>query len=154
MIEGVQVKKLRVIPDERGRLMEILRADDDIFLGFGQVYLTTKSIIDTSPDLVLRFCKAMKASVDELLSQPLAPIFERAARDFDIPGLTDMDKAVATQQATAKVLWLADGRENLLRNVPRRWVAGVATLRDEGVTGIPDPTALYTNQFIDAALKA
>ncbi len=41
MIEGVRVKKLRVIPDERGRLMEILRADDDIFLGFGQVYLTT-----------------------------------------------------------------------------------------------------------------
>ena len=41
MIDGVQVKKLRLIPDERGRLMEILRLDDDIFLKFGQVYLTT-----------------------------------------------------------------------------------------------------------------
>jgi ABC-type nitrate/sulfonate/bicarbonate transport system substrate-binding protein len=120
----------------------------------GQVYLATKSIIDTSPDTVLRFCKAMKASVDELLTQPLAPIFERAARDFDIPGLTDMDKAVATQQATAKQLWLADGRENLLRNVPRRWEAGVATLRGAGMTGVPDATMLYTNHFIDAALKA
>jgi dTDP-4-dehydrorhamnose 3,5-epimerase len=28
MIEGVMIKKLRVIPDERGRLMEILRTDD------------------------------------------------------------------------------------------------------------------------------
>jgi dTDP-4-dehydrorhamnose 3,5-epimerase len=41
MIEGVIVKKLRVIPDERGRLMEILRADDELFKGFGQVYMTT-----------------------------------------------------------------------------------------------------------------
>lgn len=41
MIEGVKVKKLRVIPDERGRLMEILRRDDEIFKRFGQVYMTT-----------------------------------------------------------------------------------------------------------------
>jgi dTDP-4-dehydrorhamnose 3,5-epimerase len=41
MIEGVVVKPLRVIPDERGRLMEILRRDDAFFTGFGQVYVTT-----------------------------------------------------------------------------------------------------------------
>jgi dTDP-4-dehydrorhamnose 3,5-epimerase len=41
MIDGVQVKKLRVIPDERGRLMEILRNDDEIFQRFKQVYVTT-----------------------------------------------------------------------------------------------------------------
>jgi len=41
MIEGVITKKLRLIPDERGRLMEILRRDDDFFVQFGQVYLTT-----------------------------------------------------------------------------------------------------------------
>ncbi|OGG00460.1 MAG: dTDP-4-dehydrorhamnose 3,5-epimerase [Candidatus Glassbacteria bacterium RIFCSPLOWO2_12_FULL_58_11] len=41
MIEGVVVKKLKVVPDERGRLMEILRDDDTIFTRFGQVYMTT-----------------------------------------------------------------------------------------------------------------
>nr|MBP7529564.1 dTDP-4-dehydrorhamnose 3,5-epimerase family protein [Syntrophorhabdaceae bacterium] len=41
MIDGVAVKTLNVIPDERGRLMEILRNDDDIFTQFGQVYMTT-----------------------------------------------------------------------------------------------------------------
>lgn len=41
MIDGVTAKSLKVIPDERGRLMEILRNDDDIFTGFGQVYMTT-----------------------------------------------------------------------------------------------------------------
>jgi dTDP-4-dehydrorhamnose 3,5-epimerase len=41
MIDGVRVRTLRVIPDERGRLMEILRSDDEIFRHFGQVYMTT-----------------------------------------------------------------------------------------------------------------
>jgi len=41
LIEGVAVKKLKPIPDDRGRVMEILRKDDDIFQQFGQVYLTT-----------------------------------------------------------------------------------------------------------------
>lgn len=41
MIDGVKIKKLRVIPDERGRLMEMLRADDDLFIKFGQIYMTT-----------------------------------------------------------------------------------------------------------------
>ncbi|KIX15862.1 dTDP-4-dehydrorhamnose 3,5-epimerase family protein [Dethiosulfatarculus sandiegensis] len=47
MIQGVKVKELKVIPDERGRLMEMLRVDDEIFAGFGQVYLTT-----TNPGVV------------------------------------------------------------------------------------------------------
>ena len=41
MIEGVKTKKLGVIPDERGWLMEILRTDDELFDKFGQVYVTT-----------------------------------------------------------------------------------------------------------------
>lgn len=40
MIEGVRTKELKVIPDERGLLMEMLRCDDDIFQQFGQVYLS------------------------------------------------------------------------------------------------------------------
>lgn len=40
MIDGVILKPLKVIPDERGFLMEILRKDDPFFKEFGQVYLT------------------------------------------------------------------------------------------------------------------
>jgi dTDP-4-dehydrorhamnose 3,5-epimerase len=40
MIDGVVTKRLRVIPDERGRLTEILRSDDELFSKFGQVYVT------------------------------------------------------------------------------------------------------------------
>lgn len=41
MIKGVAIKKLTPFPDERGRVMEILRSDDEIFKKFGQVYFTT-----------------------------------------------------------------------------------------------------------------
>ena len=41
MIDGVKIKKLKLIPDDRGRLMEILRSDEEIFDKFGQVYMTT-----------------------------------------------------------------------------------------------------------------
>lgn len=40
-IHGVQVKQLKWIPDERGKLMELLRCDDPMFEKFGQVYITT-----------------------------------------------------------------------------------------------------------------
>lgn len=40
MIEGVTVRKLRLIPDERGFLMEMLRSDWEEFDKFGQVYVT------------------------------------------------------------------------------------------------------------------
>jgi dTDP-4-dehydrorhamnose 3,5-epimerase-like enzyme len=40
-IAGVKTKPLRLIPDERGWLMEILRADDgELFARFGQVYVS------------------------------------------------------------------------------------------------------------------
>jgi dTDP-4-dehydrorhamnose 3,5-epimerase len=41
MIDGVVIKQLRVLPDERGHLMEMMRSDDDVFEVFGQAYVTT-----------------------------------------------------------------------------------------------------------------
>ena len=41
MIKDVRTKALKVIPDERGRLMETLRSDDELFIKFGQAYITT-----------------------------------------------------------------------------------------------------------------
>jgi dTDP-4-dehydrorhamnose 3,5-epimerase len=41
MINGVEIKQLKPFPDERGKVMELLRKDDDIFQEFAQAYLTT-----------------------------------------------------------------------------------------------------------------
>jgi dTDP-4-dehydrorhamnose 3,5-epimerase len=40
MIDGVKTRKLRLIPDERGYLMEMLRSDWEEYDKFGQVYIT------------------------------------------------------------------------------------------------------------------
>ncbi len=39
-IDGVVVKPLKLLPNTRGRLMEVQRRDDTEFPGFGQVYVT------------------------------------------------------------------------------------------------------------------
>jgi len=41
LIDGVEIRGAKVLPDERGRLGEIMRADDPWFEKFGQVYFTT-----------------------------------------------------------------------------------------------------------------
>jgi len=40
-IEGVLIKPLRKIPDERGSIMHMLRNDDEHFEQFGEVYFST-----------------------------------------------------------------------------------------------------------------
>lgn len=39
-IEGVEIKKLRSIPDERGTIYHMLRSDDEIFEQFGEIYFS------------------------------------------------------------------------------------------------------------------
>jgi dTDP-4-dehydrorhamnose 3,5-epimerase len=41
VIDGVEVFPLRQIPDERGKVMHMLRADDQHFQGFGEIYFST-----------------------------------------------------------------------------------------------------------------
>ena len=39
-IEGVKTKPMKLIPDERGWLLEVLRSDETLFTEFGQVYVS------------------------------------------------------------------------------------------------------------------
>jgi len=40
MISGVVIKKLNIIPDERGKIMHMLKENDDIFERFGEIYFS------------------------------------------------------------------------------------------------------------------
>ncbi len=40
MINGVVIKELKIIPDERGKIMHMLREDDDVFERFGEIYFS------------------------------------------------------------------------------------------------------------------
>ena len=40
-IDGVRITSLKLLPNEKGRLMEVQRVDDANFPGFGQTYITS-----------------------------------------------------------------------------------------------------------------
>ena len=90
--------------------------------------------------------------IDEIMAEPLAPLIKRAAKDFDIPGATERALQTAIVQRTVPEIWMSEGKENFLKNVPRLWSEGVEALRIAKIVDLKDPTVLYTNKFIDEAL--
>jgi len=118
----------------------------------GQCYLAMPTTLAAQPDLTVRFLKAIKASLDEMFAEPLAPLIRRAASDFDIPGTADIDLAVAMVRESLTTKTLTGARRELMVNLPARWQGGAAALRAAGIVDIPDPSVLYTNKFIDQAL--
>jgi NitT/TauT family transport system substrate-binding protein len=119
----------------------------------GQTYLAMPETIQGKPDLVLRFLRAIKASALEMMAGPLAPLLERAAKDFEIPGVADRAGNVAYLETAIKEMWLGEGRDNLLLNLPRRWDGGLAALRAAKIVDLTDASGLYTNIFIDQVMK-
>jgi ABC-type nitrate/sulfonate/bicarbonate transport system substrate-binding protein len=119
----------------------------------GQTYMTQRGLVERQPDLATRFLTAIKASADEIMAGPIAPIYQRAAKDYDIPHARGFDVLADVEEAIVKRLWLSQGKENLLRNMPQLFAEGVASCRSIGIADVPDPTQLYTNAIVDRVLK-
>ncbi len=117
-----------------------------------QCYFTTQAIIDAQPVMVLGFVRAMKASVEEMLRGPLEPILDRAAAKFDIPGIRDKPGLTRTVRGNME-LWLSEGRDNLMRNIPALWTSARDNLAEASIANIADITRLYTNSFVDEAAR-
>lgn len=99
---------------------------------------------------MLKVLRALKSSMQEIMTQPIGPIFERAGKDFEIPGIKDIDTLVALQKKTIEVNWFGKrGKTGSLRNFPDSWQAGCDALRSVGIVDVKDPSALYTNDFVD-----
>ena len=118
-----------------------------------QIFLTTKDIVSSKPEQVVRFLRALKGSTDEMMAGNVRQLFERASKDFEITAIKDLDGAVALIDASINQLWLSEGKENLLRNMPRLWKEANDGIRAGGLPAVSDVDALYTNEFIERALK-
>jgi ABC-type nitrate/sulfonate/bicarbonate transport system substrate-binding protein len=115
----------------------------------GQVLHATRDTLTQKPELVRKVLRAMKASSEEIITQPIGPILERAGKDFDIPGMKNIANLVALEKTLIADSWYGEGKENFLRNVPRRWQDGCDALHSVGFVDVKDPSALYTNEFLD-----
>jgi len=70
MIKGVKIKELKVVPDERGWLMEVLRCDDDCFDKFVEpVYSLGSKNISVAEETLTAY--PLKDSITELKVQSL-----------------------------------------------------------------------------------
>ncbi|MBF0489596.1 MAG: dTDP-4-dehydrorhamnose 3,5-epimerase family protein [Candidatus Omnitrophica bacterium] len=55
MIEGVQIKPLKIFRDERGQVMHMMRCDDGVFERFGQIYFSV-----TNPGVIKAWKKHLR----------------------------------------------------------------------------------------------
>jgi len=117
-----------------------------------QVYATTREVAEKEPELVVRFLRGLRASVEDLLTQDYNAILDRISKDFEVPGIRNRAPLVAIARE-AKELWFTEGRENLMRNVPALWQKGAEAINRSGLFKVDDVSRLYTNRFIDEALK-
>lgn len=125
MIDGVAVKQLRVIPDERGHLMEMLRSDDDVFEVFGQAYVTT-----TYPDVVKGWHMHLKQDDNVVCVKGMLRL-----------GLYDGREGSPTHAET-QTIYLGEHKP-LLVHIPRGVYHGWKCVSTEEAFIVNMPTELY-----------
>ena len=104
-------------------------------------------------DTVVAFLRAMHASAEELLEADPFMIIDRVSKAFDIDAPKDKNFRVWAL-SIYNYMALAYGRSNLLRNVPSVWQNAVKQVADAGIAKLGSAESIYTNDYIDAAMKA
>ena len=125
---------------------------DDVAPIPGQCYIARRASVAQNGELVVRFLRAVKRSLDDMLadadlSRTLANI-----RGFEIAEMRNTALAPRILRNEMQ-FWLTAGRENILRNVPERWQRGYDLMAAAGFApagGRAD--TLYTNEFVERAL--
>ncbi|MDO9502039.1 ABC transporter substrate-binding protein [Falsiroseomonas sp.] len=125
---------------------------DDVAPIPGQCYIARRSTLAANGDIITRFLRAVKLSLDAMLadtdlSQTLANL-----RGFEIAEMRNATTAPLVLRNEMQ-FWLTAGRENMLRNVPERWQRGYDLMAAAGFApaGVKAET-LYTNEFVERAL--
>jgi len=131
MIDGVVLRELKPIPDERGWPTELMRSDWDLFQRFGQVYLTT---------VYLGVVKARhyhKKQTDNMV----------CAKGMLKVALYDSRKSSATFEQVMEVF--AVDRKPLLVKIPPRVYHGFKAIGEETAYVTNVPTQLYNYEEPD-----
>ena len=129
----------------------VAMSTDEIAPMPSQVYVATPEFIEREPGTVLRFLRALDASARDFLGgRDVAAMIDAMAARFEVPGARDREALLATNRAAVE-LWLGQGRDNLLRNVPGLWQAGAAAIERAGLARIARVEDLYRADLVDRA---
>lgn len=116
----------------------------------GQAYICTVKTLEERPEFVVRYLKAMFASLRDMQAIGLAATLARVSKDFDVVGEQDQALAVAAMEEEQK-LWYSAGAENLMRNQEAAWETARTLMAQAGLGTVEDPSGLFTNAFVDRA---
>jgi ABC-type nitrate/sulfonate/bicarbonate transport system substrate-binding protein len=120
----------------------------------GQVYVTTREHADSDADAIVAFLRGVRQAIDLILSEggPKKAVEMLQQSPFDSAALDNPRQAAEDIEANSK-LWTAEGRNNILRNVPELWKRGYELLTTtDTIDGATPVTDMYTNALVDRAL--
>lgn len=125
---------------------------DDVAPIPGQCYIARRSTLAANSDIVVRFLRAVKLSLDSMLADTDLSKTLANLRGFEIAEMRNATTAPLVLRNEMQ-FWLTAGRENMLRNVPERWQRGYDLMAAAGFApaGVKAET-LYTNEFVERAL--
>jgi len=125
---------------------------DDVAPIPGQCYIARRSTLAANGDIITRFLRAVKLSLDSMLADTDLSKTLANLRGFEIAEMRNATTAPLVLRNEMQ-FWLTAGRENMLRNVPDRWQRGYDLMAAAGFApaGVKAET-LYTNEFVERAL--
>ncbi|MCW2238943.1 ABC transporter substrate-binding protein [Azospirillum canadense] len=118
----------------------------------GFCYTAKRDAVERNGPVIRSFITAVRTALSDLIDGKVAVADAlKALERFDIAEARNHDLAAAIYAENIKLLTI-DGRDTLLRNVPRRWQSAYDLMASSGMVprGLA-PSDLYTNQFVDAA---
>lgn len=114
----------------------------------GQIYMMHKDQLAKDPDTAVKFLRAVRKSVDEIMSTDARRIVDRLAESFEIIGIKDRAFTGIALKDEMKLVF-TEGPENVLRNVPSRWESVTDLMAAVGLTKAVNAADLYTNEYVD-----
>jgi len=125
---------------------------DDVAPIPGQCYIARRRTIAQNGDMVVRFLRAVKLSLDDMLADMDLTRTLANLRGFEIAEMRNAALAPLILRNEMQ-FWLTAGRENLLRNVPDRWQRGYDLMAAAGfATPGGRADTLYSNDFVARAV--
>jgi ABC-type nitrate/sulfonate/bicarbonate transport system substrate-binding protein len=117
----------------------------------GQCYIARRESVQRDGDLVVRFLRAVKRSIDDMLADTDLSTTLKRIEGFEIGEMRN--RAIAPDILRNEMqFWLSAGRENILLHVPERWQRGYDLMAAAGFTPPGKADGLYTNDFVTRAL--
>lgn len=128
----------------------VMNVDDGVP---GQVYIGREELINDHEAEYTNFLKGVRKGVEQLLQMDddqLIEAIRTIAEKYDVPGIEKENIALSDLKGNRE-LWVAQGEENILRNVPELWEHAQSLLISAGSMKETD-RVMYTNKIWEASL--